>query len=88
MTATDFQGRVVEDSIYQVEDPDPSVRPLTPWRVCYAHNPDEVVIAHFPGREFEFKEKGLAWTVMLVAAPFLGFAVIAGLCAYYFGWFH
>ena len=72
MTGTDFQNRVMEDMVLDAPDPDPAVRPVAPWRVKSSHNPDYEVIAHYPGREFAVQSRGLAWTVMVILAPFRG----------------
>jgi hypothetical protein len=88
MTATDFQGRIMADSVYDIADPDPAVRPLTPWRAGFAHNPeDDGVLAHYPGRGFGVKEKGLLWTVMIVLAPFAAVALLGGVLGYFLHWF-
>jgi hypothetical protein len=87
MTATDFQGRVVEGSVYDVPDPDPQVRPLQPWRITHADNSEAEVIAHFPGREFAVKGRGLLWTIGVVLSPLVAAAVLAGLLGWQLRWF-
>lgn len=87
MTGTDFQGRVWPDQLYDIPDPTPDIRPIEPWQIVVGHNPDANVIAHMPGREFTYKQRGLMTTVMVLVAPFIVVAILGALAGYFLHWF-
>jgi hypothetical protein len=88
MLGTDFQGRVLEDQLYDVPDATPDVRPIEAWNIRASHDPEQGVIAYQPGREFAVKQRGLGWTILTVVAPVAVTAGIALFLVLHFGWIH
>ncbi len=86
MTGTDFFGRVMTDHVLDVPDPDPSVRPITPWRVTVSHDANQEIIAHYPGLEIGMKSRGLLSTVATVVAPFVVILLVLLWLSWHFGW--
>lgn len=69
MSGTDFNGRVTENQVLDVPDPDPSIRPVAPLRVTSARNPAWEVVAHYPGRDAAVAAPaGSRRTILIVAA--------------------
>jgi hypothetical protein len=88
MRGNDFSHPLFEGSLVDTADPDPSVRPLQTRRLVYPHHPNQDCIAYYPGLDDPNSPKDRMWTIVTIASPIIGAAVLGALIGWYFGLFH
>ena len=84
MTATEFNRNMGEGELMDVRDPDPSVRPITPYQIFFsrADRRDGDLTAHYPGRGMMAPRRNLAMGLLVIGAPIV-FLLAAVAVLYY-----
>ncbi len=86
MRGNDFTTPVRDDWVIDVADPDPTIRPLLTRRITLPHNPGTEVVSYYPGWDDPNTSKDRFWSIVAIAGPLVGGAILVGLL-FYFGIF-
>jgi hypothetical protein len=88
MRGNDYSRPLFADSLGDVADPDPSVRPVLARRVVFPHHPNQDCVAFYPGLDDPNTPRDRFWSIVTIVAPIAGGALLALLLGWYFGLFH
>ena len=84
----DYSRPLFADCVADIADPDPTIRPLRTRRMTFPHQPDDELIAYYPGLDDPNTPTDRFWSIVMIIGPIVGSGLTAGLIGWYFGLFH
>jgi hypothetical protein len=84
MSGTYFGNRMLDGTVMDVPDPDPSVRPITPTKIYFSHHRRAIELSsYYPGRDDTPPNVDRLRSILVLVGPAV--ALVAILCVLYFG---